>query len=169
MFHVKQNPGEPLMAIGAIPDRFHPARPPVDRLAALAAVERMHDGPVPAAWRRHILRGGAPAGVSPLARARAHVRGRIAQVRGAPAWQRARAQGWLRDALAAYRAAQARMRSEALAEARRAVRAALTRAADWRAAQWRGRLTGSAYRAVARATGLAAALHRYRRLQRRRP
>jgi hypothetical protein len=136
-----------------------------DRLAVLAAVERMHDGPVPADWRRHILSAGRPGGLTPLARARAHVRSRIALVRRAPPWQRAQARGWLVDALAAYRAVQARSAAECLLVARRAVRNALTRAADWRAANWCGRLTGRAYRAVARETGLTEALRRYRRVQ----
>jgi hypothetical protein len=69
------------------------------------------------------------------------------------------------DALAAYRAVQARSAAECLLVVRRAVRNALTRAADWRAANWRGRLTGKAYRAVARETGLTEALRRYRRVQ----
>jgi hypothetical protein len=143
--------------------------PPVDRLAALSAAERMYDGPVPADWRCHILRGGRHARVTPVARARAHVRSRIALLRRAPAWQRAQAHGWLADALAGYRAAQAHGRGvqpDPVGSARCAVRAALTRAADWRAAHWRGRLTGHAYRAVAQQTGLAALLRRYRELQR---
>jgi hypothetical protein len=85
-------------------------------LAELAAAERMYDGPIPADLRSHILRGGrAICAKTPVATARDRVRHCIAQVRlaqpgGTPAlaWSLALAQGWLRDALVSYRAAQAR-------------------------------------------------------------
>src|SRR5271170_5445807 len=92
---------------------------PRNVLVELAAAERMYDGAIPADLRAYILRGGrAICSKTPVAQARDRVRHCVGQVRlaqpgGRPAlaWSLALARGWLRDALTAYRAAQARARS----------------------------------------------------------
>jgi 1,2-phenylacetyl-CoA epoxidase catalytic subunit len=93
--------------------------PATDRavLAELRRAELMYDGPIPADLRAHILRGGSrQLAKLPIARARDRVRSCIAQVRLAQpgtrhAWALALARGWLRDALANYRAEQRRLHS----------------------------------------------------------
>jgi hypothetical protein len=85
-----------------------------DVLAELRRAELMYDGPVPADLRAHILRGGhSQISKLPIQRARERVRSCIAQVRLAQpgthqAWALDLSRGWLKDALDAYRAEQAR-------------------------------------------------------------
>jgi hypothetical protein len=93
-----------------------PTDPACDRLAELRRAELMYDGAIPADLRAHILRGGrGQLAKLPIQRARERVRSCIAQVRLAQpgtrrAWALVRSRGWLQDALAAYRAEQARLR-----------------------------------------------------------
>jgi len=88
-----------------------------DVLAELRRAELMYDGPIPPDLRAHIMRGGrSQLAKLPIERARDRVRRCIAQVRLAQpgtkhAWALALARGWLKDALAAYRTEQARLRS----------------------------------------------------------
>jgi len=93
-----------------------PTDPARDRLAELSRAELMYDGAIPADLRAHILRGGrSQLAKLPIERARERVRRCITQVRLAQpgtrqAWALERSRGWLQEALAAYRAEQARLR-----------------------------------------------------------